>query len=496
MKISNSLFFLYHIIKSSNPTKILFLYLFFLLSVTQCYVKIPLKYYPEKIHNETSPSNTMDNLVFQKLYSTLEIGSPKQLIQIPVTFETSDFYISKNEDIVNDYQLQSLKIKLYNDKTSNSLKVLEDQGDNIYYGVNFFLATKVKDIFYFGDKNVEMEFYLGEHLTEIMPGELGLQLHPVTDLNTAFDSDEKSFLKKIKNNGLTINYIWSIILNNNNNNNDNDGYLYIGDYLHNIDNKKYNEASLLSINAYIYQNQVKPEFVMNKLIIYKNNNPNDIINEIKLRRNYLRVNLDYHFGGIIGSEILRPYLEENIFTEENYCYKSTFKNRGTYHFYYCNNNANKIKKIKNDFPTIQFTQQDLNYNFTIKADDLFVEKDGYVFCLMIFDDYKKYEWKLGKPFVKKYAFMLDQDGKTLYFYSVIDKVIIQGVKSAGLIFMIFVLLIVFSFLGFILGRKIYRSKYKKHANVLEESFEYNSSDEFKYEKPSKEIEMKNKLVGD
>ena len=163
MKISNSLFFLYHIIKSSNPTKILFLYLFFLLSITQCYVKIPLKYYPEKIHNETSPSNTMDNLVFQKLYSTLEIGSPKQLIQIPVTFETSDFYISKNEDIVNDYQLQSLKIKLYNDKTSNSLKVLEDQGDNIYYGVNFFLATKVKDIFYFGDKNVEMEFYLGEH---------------------------------------------------------------------------------------------------------------------------------------------------------------------------------------------------------------------------------------------------------------------------------------------------------------------------------------------
>jgi hypothetical protein len=494
MKISNSLFFLYHIIKSSNPTKILFLYLFFLLSITQCYVKIPLKYYPEKIHNETSPSNTMDNLVYQKLYSTLEIGSPKQLIQIPVTFETSDFYISKNEDIVNDYQLQSLKIKLYNDKTSNSLKVLEDQGDNIYYGVNFFLATKVKDIFYFGDKNVEMEFYLGEHLNEIMPGELGLQLHPVTDLNTAFDSDEKSFLKKIKNNGLTNNYIWSIIFNNNN---DNDGYLYIGDYLHNIDNKKYNEASLLSINAYIYQNEVKPEFVMNKLIIYKNNNINDIVKEIKLRRNYLRVNLDYHLGGIIGSEILRPYLEEYIFTEENNCYKGTFKNRGTYRFYYCNNNANKIRKIKNDFPTIQFTQQDLNYNFTIKADDLFIEKDEYVFCLMIFDDYKKYEWKLGKPFIKKYAFMLDQDGKTLYFYSVIDEVIIQGVKSTGLIFMIFVLLIVFSFLGFILGRKIYRSKYKKHANVLEDSFEYNSSDDFKYEKgKGSEIEMRNKLVGD
>jgi len=100
-----------------------------------------------------------------------------------------------------------------------------------------------------------MEFYLGENLNEIIPGELGLQLHPVTDLNIAFDSDEKSFLKKIKNNGLTMNYIWSILLNNNNSN-DIDGYLYIGDYLHNIDNEKYDEASLLSINAYIYQNQI------------------------------------------------------------------------------------------------------------------------------------------------------------------------------------------------------------------------------------------------
>jgi len=64
------------------------------------------------------------------------------------------------------------------------------------------------------------------------------------------------------------------------------------------------------------------------------------IKEITLRRNYLRVNFDYHFGGIIGSEIIHPYLEEKIFTAENGCYKSTFKNRGTYYFYYCNNNAN------------------------------------------------------------------------------------------------------------------------------------------------------------
>jgi len=116
---------------------------------------------------------------------------------------------------------------------------------------------------------------------------------------------------------------------------------------------------------------------------------------------------------------------------------------------------------------------------------------------MIFDEYKRYEWKLGRPFIKKYAFMFDQDGKNIFFYSAIDKVIIPGVKSIRLIFIIFILLIVFSFLEFTLGRKIYRSKLRKHANILEDSFEYNSSDEFKYEKrKGSEIEMRNKLIGD
>ena len=477
----------YNIIKPFN-IKILFFFLF-IINTIHCYIKIPLKSYPIKIFNETNPSNTINNLIAQRLYASLEIGSPKQLVQIPIQFETNDFYISKYDVINHDPMLDVLKLKLYNEQSSKSVKFSENQGD-IYYGVNFLLASNAKDFFYFGDKKVEIEFYLAEHLTDNIPGELGLQLYPVTDLNTAFDSVEKTFLKKIKNNGLTKNYMWTIIYNSNNN--IYDGYLYIGDYLHNINNKKYDEDSLLSINAYIYQNEVRPEFLMNKLIIYKNNNPNDIIKEIKLSRNYLRVRLDYHYGGILGSELIRPYLEENIFTKENNCYRDTFKDRGKFYFYYCNNNEKIIKKIKNNFPTLQFTHQDLNYNFTIKGEDLFIEKDGYVFCLMVFDDYKRYEWKLGKPFLKKYTFMLDQDAKKILFYSIIDEVKIPGIKSTTLIIFIIFLLIIFSFLGFILGRKIYRTRFKKHANVIEDSFEYTAADDLKYKKGIK-IELKNKL---
>ena len=38
----------------------------------------------------------------------------------------------------------------------------------------------------------------------------------------------------------------------------------------------FKEESLISINANVYQNKVTTEFEMNKLYLYKNENPKDI----------------------------------------------------------------------------------------------------------------------------------------------------------------------------------------------------------------------------
>ena len=471
-------------------SNILFTYLFFLLSSIHCYIKIPIKYYPNKIFNETNPSNTMHNIVNQNLYATIELGSPKQKIQIPIAFETNDFYISKSYTKMNDDKSKNYNLEYFDEESSNSIVYIDEQ--DVYYGVNFLLGTKVKDLFYFGNKQFETEFFLAEHLTEAMPGELGLQLYPISDLNSAFDSIEKTFLKIIKNKGLINNYVCSILFEKNNNmNNENiDGYLYIGDYLHNINNN-YDYNTLNSINAYIFQNVVLPEFEMTKLIIYKNNNPNDIIKEIKLQRNYMRVNLDYNFCGIQGSEIIRPYLEENLFTKENNCYKDFFFYKGKFYFYYCDNNPSIINRIKNNFPTIRFSHQDFNYDFIIKGDDLFIEKGGYVYCLMIFGDYKMYNWKLGKPFLNKYTFMIDEESKKILFYSVEDNVNTRGIKKDNLIWLVILLVIIFSFLGFILARKIYRTHIRKLKNVLDDDFEYNTPEK-KY-KNKNNIEMSRKL---
>ena len=479
--------------------KILFLTLILTLSFIQIhsYIKIPLKLYPNQIFNVSNPSNTFNSMINTQLYAKIDIGTPKQTILLSLELEKNEFYISRYNPTVSTEKYTIYNFQNFNEKLSSSFSFSKDAAEDVYYNTNFLLAIKAKDIFYFGEQKGEIEFYSADHLTEEIPGELGLQIEPIDDLNSAFDNSNESFLKKIKNNRLIENYIWTIVFNPDSNNKNEDAYLYIGDYLHNIDNSgliykntKFKKDSLSSVNAYIWQKTVKPEFEMNKLILYRNNDPNDIIQDIKYGKNYLRVKLDYNLGGIQGSEIIRNYLETNIFTEENKCHKDSFYYRNKYFFYYCDKNKDTINKIKKNFPTLQFIHQDFNFNFMVSVDDIIVEKDDYVYFLIFFNDFYKYDWRLGRPFLNKYNFMIDQDGKKVLFYSEKEEIVLPGLKKKSVVFLLIFLIIVFLLLGILLGRKIYKTKmYRKHANILEDNFDYTIQDESN----NKEIEMSKKL---
>ena len=80
---------------------------------------------------------------------------------------------------------------------------------------------------------------------------------------------------------------------------------------------KFKKDSLSSVHGSMFQRTFLPQFEMNKLILYKGNDENNIINEIKLGKNYLRVKLDFNLCGIQASEIVRTYLESNVFNENN-----------------------------------------------------------------------------------------------------------------------------------------------------------------------------------
>ena len=474
--------------------KILFLIFLQVITISYCFIKIPLKFYPCKIFNESNPANTFNNMVMQQFYAKLEIGTPKQTILVPLELEKNDFYISKSDSYLFNEKYTKYNLKNFQETSSTSFYYTKEDQDDIYYGTNFLQALKAKDLFFFGDKKTELEFYLADTLTEILPGELGLQLDPVDDLNSAFETREKSFLKKLKNNGMINNYVWTILYNNDVNNKDADAYLYIGDYLHdigeissNLKNIKFNKDSLSSVNGYIYQKTVLPQFEMSKLVLFKGNDENNIVNDIKLGKNYLRVKLDYNLCGVQASEIIRVFLESNVFTPQNHCHKSIVKYMSDSTFYYCDKNPSTISQIKANFPSLKFIHQDFNFNFTITVDDLIVEKNDYFYFLIFFNNYQKYDWRLGRPFVNKYNFMMDQDGKKVLFYSEKEEIILPGVQSKSLVVILIILIIVFLVLGFVFARRIYKSKFKKPINILDDNFEYT------IDSNNSEIEMSKKL---
>ena len=472
--------------------KKLFFFFFQILNfiIINCYIKIPLKLFPCQISDKLNISNTFNNMVMKQLYAKIEIGSPKQTIFIPLELEKNDFYISKYNSHISNKKYDSFHLKNFNEESSSSFHYLSEEKNKAFYNKNFDFASKAKDLFFFGNKKTELEFYLAGNLSEEIPGEIGLQIHTINDLNTALDSDDKSFLKKIKDNGIIDNYIWSIIYNNDDSN-DIDAYLYIGDFLHNIKNDlslkniKFKEDSLSSINAYVYQKKVTTEFEMSKLYLYKADNPNNIIKEVNLSKMYLSVKLDYNLCGIKASEIIHSYLAENVFTEKNKCHKDYFDYNNKYIFYYCDKNPSSLKNIKNNFPILNFLHQEFNFNFTITLDDLLVEKENYYYFLIFFGySNNRYDWKLGKPFLDKYNFMVDQDGKKILFYSEKQKdVIIPGVQNISvsgqnkksLILLVILLIIIVLILCAFLGKNIHKTKIRKHKNIFDNNLEYSLS---------------------
>ena len=79
------------------------------------------------------------------------------------------------------------------------------------------------------------------------------------------------------------------------------------------------------------------------------------------------------------------------------------------------------------FPTLYFYNSELNYTFELTYKDLFFEKGNFIYFYIIFYDFPEdaqnyywsfiSRWELGMPFLKKYFFTYDYDGKCIGYYN-------------------------------------------------------------------------------
>ena len=139
-----------------------------------------------------------------------------------------------------------------------------------------------------------------------------------------------------------------------------------------------------------------------------------------------------------------------------------------------------------DFPTIYLVHRTLGYIFNITYEDAFIEYNGRYHCLIWIDMTYRKNWRMGKPFLKKYFFSYNGEKKIINFYDMKN----SGIKKDGrekkekeeeqkeskydivYIILIAVLLLAVVVLSYVITRIFCKKEVKKKkANLLQDSDE-------------------------
>ena len=264
---------------------------------------------------------------------------------------------------------------------------------------------------------------------------------------------EKNLVNQLFNKNIINNNYFSIIYSS-----EDEGTFLIGTEPHKYDKKNYFENQLRYINNEENNN------------LFWSLHPSEIYftieNKIYNLTNNLLCSLEYNLGVIYGTENYLNLIKELFFNKlilENKCHEEIV--HSIYTIFFCNN-KNDIE----NFPTLNIYLQQILFTFSLDYNDLFYEKDGKYFFRIIFDRNNKIQWKLGKPFLKKYVFVFDYDSKKIGIYN--DNLSKSNrIKSITYIFLNVLIFIGISFicyLGYYYGTSVYNTA----INEKEEEYEY------------------------
>ena len=431
-------------------------------------------------YNITKINNIMRNIYINDIYLKLELGSPLQKINIRLSSNSDDFFVSKDIAVFEEQYSKKNGSFYFNPKESSTFTYrYEDQG-HIYFS-HPHLSEYVKDSFLFHSTGINNENILLKNFSFLLAYKVNGPNHGIIGFKGGISEDFRrdDIFTALRKNSLIKNDIWYLNYDNK-----------FGNYPHDDNNiPKIGKNELLTINHFrkVYTTMGKSwdgQWGLTFDKIYMKNNSNGIFEEIlDYCKSCKNVILSPCLGVIIGPKKYKFLFEDmymNKYLDNKICFQPMIKLRRnfedkTYYYYYCN--ASYIQQMKKDFNDIIFEHKEFNFNFSITFDDIYIQKDKFIFIRIIFEDFHGASWVLGSPFMSKYLFTFNSDSKEIGFYSknINDKIEIVDKKS-NFSFSIFIEKIMIGaaliIVGIFLGRKLFGLRRKLRANELEEKFEY------------------------
>ena len=389
---------------------------------------------PFKTIDLPDKNNFILSLLYNQIYATIEIGEPKQKIDVAITMESNILSIG-NQNINSNNFFDYTKSNTY-----------QNISKKYYYYYDMY-GDLSNDTFYFknsiSSQPITYKNFPFLYLTQTpkktknfnLNGEIGLDLAKTyyADMNI-FESSYKS---KIVNN-----FIWSLYFIN-----DTDGILNIGEYIF--------DKSTSARTAAI----VKYQSLCWNMLFTDIKYGDQKLNEVRTAEYAPQL------GVIIGSIEFLNKIENNFFNEKK-CEKNKISfNNKNYTYFECDKNTNV-----DDFKELNFTHIDFNYSFILNKNDLFIDYGDKKYFLVIFcnvtTNYKT--WSFGTPFIKKYNFTFEPDNKIILF----DNKNYETTKNKIDIFPIFgwiiiaLLVVAIIIAGLIIIKKLFNKTKNKKADEL------------------------------
>ena len=452
--------------------------------IIHSFIIFPLEYLPKenykfyKDNSGKSPEEIIQQIYYKNLITKIEIGTPPKAIPTFIKINENKFHFTsinpsklsiESNKPSNFYNFN--KNELFNESLSSSYK--ENNCKEVSHLLNLYSEIcDSKDIIIFHNSNGNLiqrvfPIKIVKNLDENIPGVIGLLFN-----NTNFQMN-KSLITLLREENIIDSYYYFfsfeeiIPLKNKIK-----GNLIIGGLPHEIFPEKYSLENFQYTNSYIAA-FISSRWRLSIDKTYLNEDNKDY----KIANNLLTLSYDiYH---IIGTYEFHDLIKDNFMDEliENQaCFYSSFpqniNGNNDLHFYYCKKSIKDI--LYKNLNSIKFLSLNLDYTFELNKEELYYIKDNFIFLNILFSDLELTHWTMGQVFTTKYNFVFNTDQKTIGFYKNENIIINDSNSNNGYIVVIcfFICILVFTFLGVYIGKKIFRWNRKIIKNELIEELDY------------------------
>lgn len=459
---------------------------------------------PEPTGNDFTADTLVEYYVDSEFFTTMEMGTPPQKVELILSSDRYGLALieDKNSTLNNtfDKKLSSSlsetdKFDSYFPYRTKKPTVLKDSIFLDIYDKDMNKLSKVKIEeypFVYLSKKEGIEVYENIQFNQTENGKAYMFFGTKAHCNWEYEIAE-NIPYHLKHLDIINSYIFNVVFSKNKKIGDgNENYdlsFIIGNEPHISSPDKYDKDNLMYTNLLKYSGELKWLIEFDEVFYFpegfklNQNNRIDDLNQISTDEIYkekkiiysddFRAEIMFNLDIILCPKFFYFSIDKTYFRNHtDKCELNFVNNR--YSIYVCDKDFNT-----ENFSSIYFYHKELNQTFILTEKDLFKIKGNKKYFLMIYDKFRPSFWMLGKIFLEKYLFNFDMENKRIGFYK--DKINLNSdtnneenslnkILLTNLIWLLIV--IVTGIVGFLIGKKLYKSIRKKRAFELDDNYDY------------------------